>query len=127
MGDRSVFRSTADSVGALHLLLWCILLVLYMQAVRKHGKQTKDLHVQELMQRAVATLKRAMILSHNTVKFEISVHRTCCEQVYVEVDTDIISTDGSRGLGGKGEFADRLRNLVASGHSAEAEVVRVSF
>ena len=96
-----------------------------MEAVRKHGEQTNDLYVQEPMRLAMASPKRAVIRSHNTLKYKIGVQCTCCKHVYAEVDTDISSTDGSKGLGGQGESANRLRNLVASGRSAEAEVMRV--
>ena len=82
-----------------------------MEAVRKHGKQTNDLHVQELMRLAMATPKRAVIRSHNTLKYKIGVQCTCCKHVYAEVDTDISSTGGSKGLGGQGEFANRLRKF----------------
>ena len=96
-----------------------------VKAARQHGKQTNDLHVQELMLRAVAIPKRAVIRSHNTLKYKIGVLCDDCEEVYAEVDTDISSTGHSKGLGGQCEFANRLRNLVASGRSAEVEVVRV--
>ena len=96
-----------------------------MEVVRKHGKQSNDLHVQELMQLAMATSKSTVIRSHNTLKYKIGVQCTCSKQVYAEVDTDISNTGGIKGLGKQGEFAKCLRILVASGRSAEAEVVRV--
>ena len=67
-----------------------------MEVVRKHGKQSNDLHVQELMQLAMATPKSTVIRSHNTFNYKIGVQCTCCKQVYAEVDTDFSSTGVQR-------------------------------